>query len=77
MFSTQIATWCGGRYRLLHNGRIVLIADTLVHEWPEPEDLANIAERAAGVAWDLGIEPRVAFVSFQPSVIRYLNAQKK
>ena len=49
---------------LLHNGRIVLIADTLVHEWPEPEDLANIAERAAGVAWDLGIEPRVAFVSF-------------
>ena len=30
----------------------------------EPEDLANIAERAAGVARDLGIEPRVAFVSF-------------
>ena len=35
-----------------------------VHEWPEPKDLANIAERAAGVARDLGIEPRVAFVSF-------------
>ena len=49
---------------LLHKGRIVLIADTLVHEWPDDEDLANIAERAAGVARHLGLEPRVAFVSF-------------
>ena len=49
---------------LLHKGRIVLMADTLVHEWPDEEDLANIAERAAGVARHLGIEPRVAFVSF-------------
>ncbi|QGY00133.1 NADP-dependent malic enzyme [Roseovarius faecimaris] len=49
---------------LLHKGRIVLIADTLVHEWPDEEDLANIAERSAGVARHLGLEPRVAFVSF-------------
>ncbi|SLN43307.1 NADP-dependent malic enzyme [Roseovarius litorisediminis] len=49
---------------LLHKGRIVMIADTLVHEWPDEEDLANIAERAAGVARHLGLEPRVAFVSF-------------
>ncbi|MDJ0827104.1 MAG: NADP-dependent malic enzyme [Rhodobacter sp.] len=49
---------------LLHRGRIVLIADTLVHEWPMEEDLANIAERAAGVARGFGLEPRVAFVSF-------------
>ena len=49
---------------LLHKGRIVLMADTLVHEWPDEEDLANIAERATGVARHLGIEPRVAFVSF-------------
>jgi len=49
---------------LLHKGRIVLMADTLVHEWPEAEDLANIAERSAGVARHLGLEPRVAFVSF-------------
>jgi len=49
---------------LLHKGRIVLVADTLVHEWPNEEDLANIAERAAGVARHLGLEPRVAFVSF-------------
>ena len=49
---------------LLHKGRIVLVADTLVHEWPDENDLANIAERSAGVARHLGLEPRVAFVSF-------------
>ena len=49
---------------LLHRGRIVLIGDTLVHEWPEEEDLATIAEAGAKVARALGLEPRVAFVSF-------------
>lgn len=49
---------------LLHKGRIVLIGDTLVHEWPNENDLANIAERAAGVARHMGLDPRVAFVSF-------------
>ena len=49
---------------LLHKGRIVLIADTLVHEWPDEEDLATIAMRGANVARALGLEPRVAFVSF-------------
>ncbi|MCC5991665.1 MAG: NADP-dependent malic enzyme [Rhodobacteraceae bacterium] len=49
---------------LLHKGRIVLVADTLVHEWPSASDLADIATRAASVARHLGLEPRVAFVSF-------------
>ncbi|MBB3994123.1 malate dehydrogenase (oxaloacetate-decarboxylating)(NADP+) [Sulfitobacter undariae] len=49
---------------LLHKGRIVLIGDTLVHEWPDATDLANIAESGARVARHLGLEPRVAFVSF-------------
>ena len=49
---------------ILHKGRIVLIADTLVHEWPGENDLADIAERGASVARELGLEPRVAFVSF-------------
>ncbi|OED48134.1 malic enzyme, partial [Rhodobacteraceae bacterium (ex Bugula neritina AB1)] len=49
---------------LLHRGRVVFVADTLVHEWPEDEDLADIAERAADVARNMGLEPRVAFVSF-------------
>ncbi|WP_264480598.1 phosphate acyltransferase, partial [Psychrobacter sp. I-STPA6b] len=39
---------------VLHRGRIVLIGDTLVHEWPEPEDLADIATRGAAVARGLG-----------------------
>ena len=49
---------------VLHNGRIVLISDTLVHEWPDENDLADIAERGAAVARELGLEPRVAFLSF-------------
>ena len=49
---------------VLHRGRIVLIGDTLVHEWPEPEDLVDIAARGAAVARNLGLEPRVAFLSF-------------
>ena len=49
---------------VLSRGKIILIADALVHEWPNQEDLANIAERSAGVARALGLEPRVAFVSF-------------
>ncbi|MDO5704665.1 MAG: NADP-dependent malic enzyme [Paracoccus sp. (in: a-proteobacteria)] len=49
---------------ILHKGRVVLIGDTLVHEWPEAEDLADIATRGAQVARGLGLEPRVAFLSF-------------
>lgn len=49
---------------VLSKGKIVLISDTLVHEWPNENDLADIAERGAGVARALGLEPRVAFVSF-------------
>ncbi|MEM7440152.1 MAG: NADP-dependent malic enzyme [Pseudomonadota bacterium] len=49
---------------VLLGGRIVFVADTLAHEWPEAEDLADIAERAALVARNMGLEPRVAFASF-------------
>ena len=35
-----------------------------MQEWPDEEDLADIATRAATVARNLGLEPRVAFVSF-------------
>jgi len=49
---------------ILSKGKITLIADTLVHEWPDENDLADIAERGASVARALGLEPRVAFVSF-------------
>ena len=49
---------------ILLKGKIILISDTLVHEWPDENDLVDIAERGAGVARALGLDPRVAFVSF-------------
>lgn len=64
VFDADAKHGAAGITALLHKGRIVLIADTLVHEWPDQEDLANIACRAADVARHLGLEPRVAFVSF-------------
>jgi malate dehydrogenase (oxaloacetate-decarboxylating)(NADP+) len=64
VFDARATDGAVGVTAVLHRGRIVLIADTLVHEWPEEEDLATIAIRAAKVARNLGLEPRVAFVSF-------------
>jgi malate dehydrogenase (oxaloacetate-decarboxylating)(NADP+) len=64
VFDADAAHGAVGVTALLHKGRIVFIADTLVHEWPDQDDLANIAIRSAGVARDMGLEPRVAFVSF-------------
>ncbi|MGH1453305.1 MAG: NADP-dependent malic enzyme [Paracoccaceae bacterium] len=64
VFDADAKHGAAGVTALLHKGRIVLIGDTLVHEWPDEQDLANIAERAAGVASHLGLDPRVAFVSF-------------
>ena len=64
VFDATAADGAVGVTALFHKGRIVLIADTLVHEWPDEKDLATIAIAAAGVARNLGLEPRVAFVSF-------------
>ena len=64
VFDANAKAGAAGITAVLHKGRIILIGDTLVHEWPEAEDLANIAESGARVARHLGLEPRVAFVSF-------------
>ncbi|WP_343080397.1 NADP-dependent malic enzyme [Ostreiculturibacter nitratireducens] len=64
VFDARAEDGAVGITAVLHRGRVVLLGDTLVHEWPEAEDLADIAERGALVARGLGIEPRVAFVSF-------------
>jgi len=64
VFDAQPKDGAAGISAILHKGRIVLLGDTLVHEWPDEHDLADIAERGAAVARDLGLEPRVAFVSF-------------
>lgn len=64
VFDADAAHGAVGVTAVLLKGRIVLIADTLVHEWPDDEDLATIAQQAAKVARHMGLEPRVAFVSF-------------
>ncbi len=64
VFDAQPHDGAVGVTAVLHKGRIVLITDTLVHEWPDENDLADIAERGAFVARELGLEPRVAFLSF-------------
>lgn len=48
----------------LARGRTVLIADTTVHDMPNAEELADIAEEAAHVARRLGYEPRVAMLAY-------------
>ncbi|WP_224824284.1 NADP-dependent malic enzyme [Cognatishimia sp. MH4019] len=64
VFDVSVGDDVVGVTAILHRGRIVLITDTLVHEWPDETDLANIAVRGAEVARTFGLDPRVAFVSF-------------
>ena len=49
---------------VLARGRTVLVADTAVHDMPSSEDLADIAEEAAGAARRLGYVPRVAMLAY-------------
>ncbi len=49
---------------VLSKGRTIFIADTNICEMPEAEDLAQIAIQTARAARRLGVEPRVAFVSY-------------
>ncbi|YBV95635.1 NADP-dependent malic enzyme [Phyllobacteriaceae bacterium JZ32] len=48
----------------LCRGRTVLVADTAVHEMPDAEELADIAEEAAGMARRMGYVPRVALLAY-------------
>ncbi|HJZ45275.1 MAG TPA: NADP-dependent malic enzyme [Hyphomicrobiaceae bacterium] len=48
----------------LIRGRAVLVADVSVHDMPNSEQLADIAEEAVAVARRLAIEPRVAFLAY-------------
>jgi malate dehydrogenase (oxaloacetate-decarboxylating)(NADP+) len=49
---------------LLAREHTVLLADTLVHEAPSSAQLADIAIQAAAKAHQLGLEPRVALLSY-------------
>ncbi len=48
----------------LCRGRTVLVADTAVHDMPSADELADIAEEAAGLARRLGYLPRVALLAY-------------
>ena len=49
---------------IMARDRRVVIADTLVNEVPTGAELADIAVQAAAAARSLGLEPRVAFLSY-------------
>jgi malate dehydrogenase (oxaloacetate-decarboxylating)(NADP+) len=49
---------------VLARGRTVIVADTAVHEMPNAEQLADIAEEAAGFARRMGYEPRLAMLAY-------------
>jgi len=49
---------------LFAKGKTLFLADTAVHELPQPEELADFAQQSAAVARRMGHEPRVALVSF-------------
>ncbi|MFQ3666556.1 MAG: phosphate acyltransferase, partial [Sphingomonadaceae bacterium] len=53
-----------GFHLLAGRQQTILIADTTVHERPSAELLADIATTTAEAARRLGMEPRVAFVSY-------------
>ncbi|MGB0504941.1 MAG: NADP-dependent malic enzyme [Pikeienuella sp.] len=64
VFDTRQGQKVVGVSAVLAQGRTVLVADTMVHEMPNGEELADISEQAAGVARRLGLEPRVALLSY-------------
>jgi malate dehydrogenase (oxaloacetate-decarboxylating)(NADP+) len=49
---------------VVSRGHTVLIADTAVTERPTPEQYAAIAMRSSAFARRMGLEPRVAFISY-------------
>jgi malate dehydrogenase (oxaloacetate-decarboxylating)(NADP+) len=49
---------------IVTRGRVVLVADTSVHDMPNSEELADIAVEAAGVASRFGMTPRVAMLAY-------------
>ena len=53
-----------GIHMIIGKSETIFIADTTVTERPDAAQLATIAEETAAVARRLGIEPRVAFVSY-------------
>jgi len=49
---------------VLARGRTVIVADTAVHDMPDADQIADIAEEAASFARRMGYEPRVAMLAY-------------
>ena len=49
---------------IIARGRTLFIADTNISEFPDADDMADIAVEAARTVKNLGFEPRVAFLSY-------------
>ena len=65
---------------VVNRGKTVLIADTAVNEWPNSEQLANIAISSSRIARLFGMDPKVAFLSHstfgQPTTERTLKVKE-
>ncbi len=65
---------------VVNRGKTVLIADTAVNEWPNSEQLANIAISSSRIARLFGMDPKVAFLSHstfgQPTTDRTLKVKE-
>ena len=65
---------------VVNRGKTVLIADTAVNEWPNSEQLANIAISSSRIAKLFGMDPKVAFLSHstfgQPTTERTLKVKE-
>jgi malate dehydrogenase (oxaloacetate-decarboxylating)(NADP+) len=53
-----------GATLIVSKGRVVVVADSTVHEMPTAQELADISIQMAGVARCFGLEPRVALLAF-------------
>jgi malate dehydrogenase (oxaloacetate-decarboxylating)(NADP+) len=49
---------------VLARGRTVIVADTAVHDMPDAQQIADIAEESANFARRMGYEPRVAMLAY-------------
>ncbi|MEO0254215.1 MAG: NADP-dependent malic enzyme [candidate division WOR-3 bacterium] len=66
-----------GLYIVLIENEVFLFADATININPDPETLAEIASLTANFAKDLGIEPKIAFLSFSNfGSVRVKEAEK-
>jgi len=66
-----------GVYMLVFEKQVVFCADTTINIDPTPEQLAQIAYAASRITRTIGMEPRIAFLSFSNfGSVRHPDAEK-